>query len=95
MIVYFAGETEPEPVECEQFGYPHHDVTGRQQYENTHFQTEEEAWRSVLSGSEYAQHFAAQRVKEAERVLAEAKEELIRSALRLSEAKAKFRGWPS
>lgn len=34
----------PVAVECPQVGWPHMDASGEQQYDNTHFDTEAEAW---------------------------------------------------
>lgn len=42
------GDLEPVKKECEVFGYPNRTTDGEQMYENTHFLTEEAAWRSIL-----------------------------------------------
>lgn len=36
-------------TECEEFGHPHRDANGRQQYNNTHFRTAAEAHAKLLS----------------------------------------------
>jgi len=41
------GDTAPASCECEKFGYPNKTTIGDVMYENTHFLTEEEAWRSI------------------------------------------------
>lgn len=43
---WFAGEdlVEPEEVWCPEVGYPHSDVKGRTQFENTHFDELRDAW---------------------------------------------------
>jgi hypothetical protein len=51
MIRWYAGSDvdAPEAVECDQPGYPHHDAKGRGQYDNSHFNTEAEAWMHLLA----------------------------------------------
>lgn len=35
----------PQPVECSQIGHPYVDAEGDTQYDNTHFDDEDTAWR--------------------------------------------------
>lgn len=39
----------PEAVQVEQVGWPHLDVDGQKQFENTHFATEAGAWDALLT----------------------------------------------
>ena len=55
MIKIYRGagcDSAPVPMECEVFGYPNKTVEGEVMYSNTHFLSEEEAWRSILDDRE-------------------------------------------
>ncbi len=64
---FYAGSdaTAPEAVECEQVGYPHVDVKGRVQYDNSHYDTETEAWGHLLANADAAVIFFGVRVAQA------------------------------
>ena len=64
----------PIEVECEQRGYPHKDAEGHTQYDNTYFDTEDEAWKQAQRNAEAFVRLAASSVKQAEAKLASARE---------------------
>jgi len=87
MIRYREGATSVTAVECEKVGYPHKDADGETQYDNTHFDTESEAWAAVMSGREAHVSAAGSAVKSAERQLALANEGAVEAARLFSDAR--------
>ena len=87
MIVYKVGKTKPIAVECENFGYPNVDADGETMYENSHFKTEDEAWQAVLSLSNAFIETDTRNVKEKRKMLTEAEQQLVNSAIRLSDTR--------
>lgn len=72
-------------VECEKHGYPHNDEHGECQYDNTHFDTEEEAREKLLEEAKAGVSLASSRRKqdrksleESTRILADAAEILAK-----------------
>jgi len=51
MIRYYVddGASVPEPVECDPPGWPHRDAKGREQFDNSHFDTEAAAWKQLAA----------------------------------------------
>lgn len=71
-----ANDDHPVPVEveCEQRGYPHYCTDGQQQFDNTCFDTEDEAWKQAQRNAEAYVNLAATSVKQAEANLMKARE---------------------
>jgi hypothetical protein len=92
--VWLSDEVGDRPVKtaCERgkFGYPNLTVTGQKMYENTAFRTEIEAWECLIRNVDAGQRISVMNVRDAERRLATAKEELVKDALRATEARDAF-----
>jgi hypothetical protein len=78
VIRYKRVEDKPYPVavECEKRGYPHPDADGATQFENTHFDTEAEAWQCVLDNATAWHSMAVHGLREAEQRVQHRLEEL-------------------
>lgn len=70
----------PVEVECEQHGYPHKDADGQEQFHNTHFDSEDEAWEKAQRSAEAYVAIAGRDVLSAEAGLAKAREEAGKAA---------------
>jgi hypothetical protein len=70
-----ANDVHPVEVECEQRGYPYPCSDGEIQYENTHFDTEDEAWEKAQCNAEAYVSLAGSAVRDAEARLAKAREQ--------------------
>ncbi len=66
-------------VECELHGFPHDDEHGNTQFENTHFDTESEAWERLLREAQAG-------ISLGERSRVRAREELDRVTRALADA---------
>mgnify|MGYP000870999609 CR=1 FL=1 len=86
MIRYFAGDAvrEPEAVECDPPGYPHLDSKGRKQYENTHYDTPDEAWRRIWASAQAGVQLSADTVERLRVETAKAEARLVEDSLRLA-----------
>lgn len=95
MIRYKHTDASPRPVavECPERGYPHRDADGDIQYENTHFDTEAEAWKCVLDNLRAGVQIDSIGVREARRTLEERSDRLVQSALAWDEADRLHREW--
>lgn len=69
---WYAIGTAPIQVECRDSGFPNHDEYGNVQYENTHYDTEAQAWGSLLAKAEARISLSAAAVEEARKCLAQA-----------------------
>lgn len=67
-------------VECEEAGYPHLDADGETQFDNTHFDTEAEAWESARADAEARISLAGSEVERLEGALRRAQEEAAEAA---------------
>ena len=76
-----ADDSHPMPVqiECENRGYPHADADGQTQYENTHFDSEDEAWEKCRESAEAYVVLTARSVRQAEEQLANAREDAAKA----------------
>lgn len=100
--VYYAGGdvVAPEPVKCKEPGYPHTDVKGRTMYENSHFETIEEAWAHLrsdaLAGEQLALRWLAQAETKAASSIKEARTQFIEASRRsIAIRTALGEGWGS
>lgn len=86
MIVYKAcgSMTEPRAVECEKPGYPNVDAYGVVMYENSHFLTEDEAWKHLEDERKAHVNNETAAVEYADEKLRDAKEKLVQASLLLS-----------
>lgn len=75
----------PVGVECAVRGYPNYDADGKQQYENTHFDTEEECWNKLEVEAKAGVSLDARSVKQIRSQLHGAEQALVESALVLNE----------
>lgn len=80
--VYYAGSDvlAPEPVKCDQIGYPNDDIKGRKMYDNSHFLTIEDAWQSLRSNALAGEQLALNDLTATEAAV----------AVRLDEARSRF-----
>lgn len=67
---WYAKDTAPVEVECELRGYPHKDANGNVQYENSHYDTEAQAWASLVANMNARLSLVSDEVEEARRHLA-------------------------
>lgn len=74
VIRYRREQTGIAAVECAEVGYPHDDADGFVQYENSHYDTPEEAWTGLLAERSAHVSLAGHRVAEAKRALLKAQE---------------------
>lgn len=81
-IRYYANDsiTEPEAVQCDEVGYPHRDAQGRIQYDNTHYDTEAEAWERLVEGAEAWVSLAGDGIRTAREALRRAEENAGKAA---------------
>lgn len=63
----------PVEVECEVRGYPHKDSDGEEQFHNTHFDSEDEAWEKAQRSAEAYVAIAGRDVVTAEEILSKAR----------------------
>lgn len=63
---------KPVRVLCPDGRYPAHDAEGHQVFDNSHFETEQEAWKHLLDNAEAGVSLAGGRVKEARQRVLEA-----------------------
>lgn len=84
ITVWYASDSidAPEPVECEQPGYPRRDVQGRTMYENSHFGTEAEAWKYLQRSGRVGQELSSRAYAHAQETLAKATAQLAEDAAR-------------
>jgi len=82
MIRFYASDslTAPEAVECAEVGYPNSDARGRVQYDNTHFDTEDEAWERLVSDAAAWVSLTGDDVQHARSILRHAEEKAGRAA---------------
>lgn len=87
MIRWRATDALPYPVavECEQVGYPHKDANGDVQYNNTHFDSEDEAWESCRRSAEAFVNLTAREVRRLEHALGEARRKAAESVKFMSD----------
>lgn len=95
MIRYYAGTdvTAPQAVECPVPGYPNRDILGRTQYVNSHFDSEEEAWRRLLAESRAGVSLSVVRVRELRDRLAKAEACVVEQALERDAVEDQYRVW--
>lgn len=74
------GMTKPKLVECPDGLYPANDADGIAIFVNTHFETEDEAWRSIESSVLAHVALAGNFVNRAKQQLKEAQEEAAEAA---------------
>lgn len=67
---WFAKGTAPVEVECREHGYPHHDEHGNVQYEDSHYDTEAQAWASLVANMNARVSLVSEEVEVARRHLA-------------------------
>lgn len=82
-------------VECPDGGYPASDIDGVQIYDNTHFETEKEAWESLRENAEAWVSLSGGGVKNAELGLLEAQAEAGKACKAFANYKRNFRRWES
>lgn len=83
----------PEAVQVEQVGWPHRDVDGKQQFENTHFATEIEAWEALLANVKAGQSLSESRFTQCQSELAAATQRLADDAATRSRMDRAFELW--
>lgn len=94
-----AGAIRPIRTACRagEFGHPHYDADDRKQYTNTHFRTEEEAWRALIDNVEAGQNNHARAYRQAQQTLRSATEALAvwsAFAAEVHEARRKLKAKP-
>lgn len=67
-------------VECEERGFPHTDERGDQQYDNTHFDTEDQAWGKLIEEAKAGVSISERARTRARKALEEATKELADDA---------------
>lgn len=77
------GMRAPVEVECDVHGWPNKDAEGREQFVNTHFDSEVDAWENLI---------AERAIQRAKRDLASAEEELATSRREVEEIEAGILG---
>ena len=89
------GMDSPRAVKCAAVGYPHRDADGSVQYENTHFDTEAEAWESIRRSAAAQVELDGAGVEQARVSLREAEGRGAEAAARFSRVESSFRLWCS
>ena len=87
---YDHGNATVVQVECTERGYPNKDERGDTQYENTHFDTEAEAWAKLLSEAKAGVSLSERARVRARKLLEDATEELANDAEILARATRAF-----
>lgn len=82
--------SRPVEVECAQRGRPHWDADGGQQHDDTHFDTEAEAWAAQLAEVQSTVRVDATLVRDARKTLATCEAQLVESTLRRDEAERAY-----
>jgi hypothetical protein len=79
------GEDAPRAVEGPAVGWPSYDADGEQMFLNSHFDTEEKAWRSALDNAKAGVSLSTTRLRRAEEELRDATQYLANDAARFIE----------
>lgn len=74
---------EPKAVECAQVGWPHLDADGDKQFDNSHFDTERQAWVSTLREARAGLRLDERDLQSAKEMLRMAETRVLRSNARL------------
>ena len=77
-------------VECPDGLYPNNDAEGYKIFENTHFETESEAWKKLLAETEAGVSLAGSRMIEVEKYLRDAQIRAGIAAMKWREVRDKF-----
>lgn len=95
MIRWYAGSEldAPEAVECREHGYPHCDAEGRTQYENSHFDSEAEAWERLIAEWRGGVRLAVGSVEYARTELAKQESRLVEYACHRDRVERAFDEW--
>ena len=81
-------------VECpDGTKYPADDADGETIYDNTHFPTESEAWRRLMSEAQAGVSLAGSRVKDARSRLLDANQYAADQAVEYATARDRYRDW--
>ncbi len=78
-------------VECAKRGHPHRDELGNTQYDNTHFDTPDEAWEKLIREAKAGLSINTSSVSNLRENLAKAEKRLADSAIKLQTAEENFR----
>jgi hypothetical protein len=91
-IVWYASDDaeRPEPVQCEEPGYPGRDEHGRVMYRNSHFMSEVDAWAHLLRSGQAGQELARLAYERAQQQLVQCTERLAREAARRSRIESAY-----
>lgn len=82
-MIRYTRDTESwtvEAVECEKRGWPHLDSKGRQQYDNTYFDTDGQAWDSLCREALAYASLSSRDVEECRKRLTKAIEDAAEAA---------------
>ena len=77
-------------VECPNGLFPHHDADGKRIFDNTHFRTREEALVKLLAEADAFVSLSVDRLRRAEREVADAKEKVVTATLARADALSRF-----
>jgi len=87
------GDIEPVPFECEVWGYPNRTTTLEPMYDNTHFKTIGEAWKSIRRSWEAGMSLTTNAIKQKELELINLKNTLATLSIKQQESLDKWREW--
>ena len=87
------GDIEPIEMECDIFGYPNKTTNGETMFENTHFKTEAEAWKSILASVKAGIMLVGGGVRNAEEELGRLRKQAGDRAKAFEEAHMKYDVW--
>jgi len=93
--LYRADDKQLRPVRvlCPDGRYPVYDADGHQVFDNSHFDTEQEAWQHLLYNAEAGVSLAGGRVKEARQRVLEANEYAAEMAVEFQTVRDHYRDW--
>ncbi len=87
------GDLEPVVMECEKFGYPNKTNTGEVMWDNTHFRTPGEAWKSIIASVEAGVSLAGSSVELAEKELERVRKIAAERAMEFNIAHKNYNKW--
>lgn len=92
---WYAGREfrEPHAVECDPSWYPHKDAEGRVQYENSHYDREEDAWAHLIADSEAGVSLTGMAVAQSRESLRMVEAEAATECVRFYALRHAFEAW--